>query len=193
MTKMYKYADGSYNFLWAYNNGKVHWDWCYPSSVQVYTKYNTPGIVDFYNAAVSFQAYLFYAEDGYWFDVSCPDWDTNNSLFYKGHAYEILGRMCHLLQDQSVPAHVHNDSHACQNDMNCEYYENNVENYHLWTAEEIFTSGQTFINPYNSWGDPLYYLMYLLNQVTDHYASSRVNGDDNYDNTCPGLYDIISV
>jgi hypothetical protein len=101
--------------------------------------------------------------------------------------------MCHLLQDQAVPAHVHSNSHACKFGMYCDFYEENAPSWHLWTADEIYAVGGRFINPYTSWGDPLYYLMYLMNQATDHYASGRSDGDDNFDTTCPGLSQIVST
>ena len=126
---------------------------------------------------------------GQWNDVNrCPEWN-----YPKYMVYEQLGRMCHLLQDQSVPAHVHCDTHACTSGMYCDYYENNASYYHMWTADEVFMSGGSYIYPYYNWGDPLYYLMYLMNEATDHYADGLTNGDDNYDSNCPGLSQIISA
>jgi hypothetical protein len=105
--------------------------------------------------------------------------------------YEILGRMCHLLGDMSVPAHVHCNSHAGLHGMYSDLYEINAPNFHLWTADEIFAQSKTFIDPITqTWSDPLYYLMYFMNQITDHYASGKTDGNDIYDPNCPGLSDI---
>ncbi|MCF7740565.1 MAG: hypothetical protein K9N00_02105 [Candidatus Marinimicrobia bacterium] len=163
MKKMRKYVNGNYDFIWAYKNGIQSWTFCGPSQLHVRTKFNIAGVIDFYNCNESFQANKYFGEDGNWHNTNCPSWGTSYTSFHKAHAYEVLGRMCHLLQDMSVPAHVHCDAHAGQNGMYEDYYENNVSNFHQWTANEIYSFGQTFINPYNDWNDPIYYLMYLLN------------------------------
>ncbi|MEW6196962.1 MAG: T9SS type A sorting domain-containing protein [Bacteroidota bacterium] len=108
--------------------------------------------------------------------------------FYKNWIYEVLGRMCHLLQDMSVPAHAHVNSHVGKNGMYSDYYENNAKYFHQWTADELFSQNKVLIDPYQqSWGHPLAYLMYFLNQVTDHYASGIDYGDYSYDSSCPDL------
>ena len=118
-----------------------------------------------------------------WLPASCYQ-----TPFYKNWIYEILGRMCHLLQDMSVPAHVHSNSHAGTYGMYSDYYENNAKNFHQWTADELFSQGKVLLNPYQqNWGHPIAYLMYFLNQVTDHYASGIDYGDFWYDSSCPGL------
>ena len=193
MTKMRKYINGYYDFAWAYENEIMSWTWCGVNSLQLVTKFDTPGIVNFYKSIEAFEANSYLAEDAYWYSTDCPSWGPEYILFQKAHAYEILGRMCHLLEDMSVPAHVHNDAHAGNNGMYEDYYEVNVPNLHQWTADEIYSFGGTYINPYNEWDDPVFYLMYFLNQITDHYASGRTDGDDNIDATCPNLEDIIPV
>lgn len=82
--------------------------------------------------------------------------------------WEILGRMCHLLQDQTVPAHAHGDVHWPEGDC-----------YESWTEESIHYSNYTsstagpFINPYDqSYGNPFRYLFYLANQLGDHWPSN---------------------
>lgn len=151
-----------------------------------------PPITNFYKSLESFKAKSFFAEDGHWYSTNCPEWDPSFNAFHKSHAYEILGRMCHLLQDMAVPAHVHANSHAGQNGMYSDQYEINAPFYKIWTADELYNIGQTYIDPYNSWSDPLYYLMYFMNQATDHYASGLTNGNDNFDPSCPGLSPVIS-
>jgi len=188
MQKMHKYANGVYDFVWGYNNEAVDWSWCGLQRLQALTKFHGIGVVDMYKDLAAFQAFSYLdAEDGRWYATDCPGWDQTYVDFHRAHAYEILGRMCHLLQDQSVPAHVHSNAHACTHGMYCDYYEGNAPNYHLWTADEVYNGGRRFIYPFNTWGDPLYYLMYLMNEVTDHYASGKTNGNDNYDLFCPDL------
>ncbi|MBO8152980.1 MAG: T9SS type A sorting domain-containing protein, partial [Candidatus Marinimicrobia bacterium] len=179
LQKMRKYVNGDYDFLWAYKNGIQSWDWCGINSLQLMTKFNVAGVVDFYNAREDFRAISYFGEDGQWHDTDCPNWDTSFTEFHKAHAYEILGRMCHLLQDMSVPCHVHCNSHACKHGMYCDYYENNELNYTHPTAEDIYNDGETFINPYNEIDDPIYFLMYFMNQIADHYADGKTDGDDN--------------
>ncbi|MCD6574982.1 hypothetical protein J7K97_04830, partial [Candidatus Aerophobetes bacterium] len=50
LQKIRKYMDGDYDFLWAYKNGIQSWDWCGINSLQLMTKFNVAGVVDFYNA-----------------------------------------------------------------------------------------------------------------------------------------------
>ena len=159
MQKIRKYQNGLYDFIWAYNNNMMSWSWCDLNSLQLITKFSVPDVVNFYKSSETFQAISYLAEDAKWYSTNCPSWDASYQNFQKAHAYEILGRMCHLLQDMSVPAHVHCDAHAGKNGMYSDYYEINAPNFHMWTADEIYASGKTFINPYNSWSDPLYYLI----------------------------------
>jgi hypothetical protein len=194
MQKMRKYTDGTYDFVWAYRDVVTSWSWCEQERLDALTKFDIAGLMNMYNHQESFQAFSYCdAQDGNWYSTNCPSWDQTFVDFHKAHAYEILGRMCHLLQDQSVPAHAHCDAHACTNGMNCDYYETNVSSYPWCSVDALYDAGQRFMNPYNSWSDPLYYLMYSMNQATDHYASTRVSGDDNYDSNCPGLAQTIST
>jgi len=87
--------------------------------------------------------------------------------------WETLGRMCHLLADMSVPAHTHRDEHGLEPDS----YENWVGgDPHLeWNHQNV----GDFINPYNSDNDPLHYLIYTMQQQTDHFGS---NGPGNIGN-----------
>ena len=165
----------------------------YPPVMVMITDWQVPGIVNLYHGigARILDSYL---------DV-WGEW--HDDLYYtvsiqetrKEWAYNRLGRMCHLLQDMSVPAHVHCTSHAGVNGMYSDYFENHEmgyhNNYHTWTAEEVFTEFGGFIDPYVH-DDPIYFLMYFLNQMTDHYADGKVNGDDIYD-TIPGLQSVIST
>jgi len=187
MQKMRKYVNGDYNYRWMYRNG-TQWQGC--PEIALAHDFRFIPLVDLYKGKGTIRAvkYLDISDD--WNSTSCPVLSASD--FDHGYSYEILGRMAHLLQDMSVPAHVHNNSHACKSDQYCDYYERHELSYHLWTAEEIYTRGGKFINPYQkNVNDPIYFLMYFMNQITDHYASGRTGGDDQYDPTFPYLAEII--
>ena len=93
---------------------------------------------------------------------------------------DILGRMCHLLADMAVPAHVHCDPHPGGDANDSDSYEDWMENEDNWHWN--------FYNTYNEKGglidvssetEPLFYLMYTVNQITDFFASDDVDGDNN--------------
>lgn len=184
MQKMLKYFNGDFQNRCLSKNGNW-WQGC--SYVTTATDFSMQKFIDLYKqyGIIQIQAtqYLGLTQ---WNPTNCPD-----LYVHKKWIFEMLGRMCHLLADMSVPAHVHCNSHAAKSGMYYDVYEKNVQNYHLWTATEIFAQGKTYLNPYQGWDSPLYYLMYYLNQITDHYASGKTNGDDDYDTTCPGLTEII--
>lgn len=190
MQKMYKFYNGDFENRWLYP--VRGWD-CSPTCeyISLGSDMQMSNLINIYRNALSVRAVQHLNVSGHWETPPCIDCPT--ITYPVKYVYEQLGRMCHLLEDMSVPAHVHTNSHACTHGMYCDYYENIAETYHLWTADEIYAAGGTFISPYYSqWGDPLYYLMYLVNQATDHYASGRSDGDNNYDINCPGLAQIIA-
>lgn len=82
--------------------------------------------------------------------------------------WEVLGRMCHLLGDMSVPAHSRRDEHG----LNPDSYENWVGAeggpYLSWTHDSVGHS----INPYSADNDPLHYLMYTMQQQANHFGSN---------------------
>jgi hypothetical protein len=82
--------------------------------------------------------------------------------------WEVLGRMCHLIGDMSVPAHSRRDEHG----LNPDSYENwaGTEGgpYLTWTHSTVGHS----INPYNADNDPLHYLMYTMQQQSNHFGSN---------------------
>jgi len=91
-------------------------------------------------------------------------------------AYEYLGHVSHLLADQSLPAHVHEDMHFPDDDC----YEDwmTLSNAQLSDVEkaDLLSKGPVVI-PDNSAYGPLYYLFYTQNQVGDVFASDDYNGD----------------
>lgn len=84
-----------------------------------------------------------------------------------GAAYEYLGHIAHLLADQSVPAHAHEDVHET------ETYE---KEYMLYTntncmlsAAEVLELQQLGPVEIPEGVNPLYYLFYTVNQIGDYY------------------------
>ena len=91
--------------------------------------------------------------------------------------WEVVGRMCHLLGDMSVPTHSRRDEHGLDPDS----YENWVGAdggpYLSWTRDSVGHS----INPYTADNDPLHYLMYTMQQQANHFGSNgpyEGNGND---------------
>lgn len=95
---------------------------------------------------------------------------TLNSPHHFRIVWEILGRMCHLLQDQTVPAHAHGDAHPPPWWMDCyeSYIKVSYQNYNCTTAVSM-------VDPYiNSYGNPLRYLFYTANQLGDYFPSDDI-------------------
>lgn len=56
-----------------------------------------------------------------------------NQITRKRYAYNLLGRIAHLLGDMSVPAHTHEDPHACDWPLS------DGDSYELWAGKNDFT------------------------------------------------------
>lgn len=85
-------------------------------------------------------------------------------------AWEILGRMCHLLQDMSVPAHANIDPHGDNACLISDYYEGYFGDDFYWNAQNVSSQIGGLINPYQ-FSSPLHALMYVTNQMANHFAS----------------------
>ena len=87
-------------------------------------------------------------------------------------AFEILGRMCHLLQDMSVPAHANLDPHGDDPALIDDYYESYFGYDYYWNAQNVYTQIGGMINPYlYQPSNPLHFLMYTTNQMANHFAT----------------------
>jgi hypothetical protein len=187
--KARSYVDGAYSYREIYST--VRSSVCFSRAVR--SDWHSVPLLAFYHydPAHIYQAYSYLDATGQTNSATC-----SIKTDMPARAYEILGRICHLLQDMAIPEHVHNEEHACQSGMRCSFYENNCQNYHQWTAAEIWGRGLGYINPFFDNGtdaDPIYNLMYLMNQITDHYASTTVKGDDSFNSGFPFLNDIFPV
>jgi parallel beta-helix repeat protein len=93
----------------------------------------------------------------------------------KETAYHFLGHVAHLLQDMSVPAHAHEDTHPDWDDDFFEVWMNT--NYELSPEEEEYLEEAGPVST-QGWGRPLYFLFYTMNQIGDYFPSNDCNGDD---------------
>ncbi len=104
--------------------------------------------------------------------------------------WEILGRMAHLVQDLSVPAHSHNDVHVREwdgGDCYHNYIDDGAYLNFTWLTAKL---NGGFINPYTDLNDPIRYIVYTANQLADHYPSGPDCGEipqqHTGDNDLPG-------
>jgi hypothetical protein len=102
------------------------------------------------------------------------------SQFIDGQAFNILGRMCHLLQDMSVPAHSNIDPHGDNAGLKIDTYEDYFGEDFYWNADNTNSQIGGFINPYQS-PNPVHFLMYTTNQIANHFASNgpQMNPNNN--------------
>ncbi|CUT05440.1 Por secretion system C-terminal sorting domain-containing protein [Candidatus Kryptobacter tengchongensis] len=118
---------------------------------------------------------------GEWEDVGDSITIDPRSRFLKSIVYEILGRMCHLLGDMSVPAHAHRDAHGSDDDgIRMDSYEEWMKSYYtFWDAQKVYEQFGGFLNLYQS-RNPLHFLMYTTQQIADHFGSNGpYEGDGN--------------
>lgn len=111
----------------------------------------------------------------------------------KNKAYEYLGHIVHLIGDMTVPTHAHGDAHV-------DFF-GDSDPYEEWmsnsTADRVIdltpTEEQALKDAENNTGpgllngpleadvppgvDPVYYLLYTTNQLSDFFASRDVDGD----------------
>ena len=93
-----------------------------------------------------------------------------------GIVWEILGRMCHLLADMSVPAHAHRDEHGLNPDSYEEYLGGAGDPFTAWDHRNV----GALIDPSRGANEPLHYLIYILQQLSDHFGSNGpAEGDGN--------------
>lgn len=123
------------------------------------------------------------------YDTISPYGLWDQALLYyrsgnKEQAYSLLGHIAHLIQDMSVPAHVHEDSHATGDE-----YEFNVnmgwESVRERLDQDELNKGLIDYSnkPIPGW-DPslsaIYYLLYTTNQRTDFFGSEGEPGNTSY-------------
>lgn len=167
-------------------------------------KYNS--LVDLYvNGNMHWVGYL--NENGEEFPRD--QWFVASSELRRILVWEILGRVCHLLADMSIPAHVKLDLHSCElgdadnyevdiagagnGTFNCNEQVFFPGPYTNYTAESAFNSGN-FIDPFTfDVNNPIRYLFYFSAQIADHFASQDAAGNNSLgNNPYPGMQDYIN-
>ena len=118
------------------------------------------------------------------FQMALDEYPINQGL-----AYDFLGHVAHLIQDQTVPAHVHEDFHPLTwlpgGDDSFENWMYESGAYRNWGTESAFAHGGLVTFPHDveeqmrqgDWVAGLYYLMYTTNQYADYFASDDADGD----------------
>lgn len=102
----------------------------------------------------------------------------------KRNAYLTLGRVSHLLQDMSVPAHTHNDIHISddwaikmqQPDLGSDSYEVYMGAKGHWN-DYSYRDAKNFDYNINSKLNPLFYLFSSTAEKADDYPSDDVKGE----------------
>ncbi len=88
----------------------------------------------------------------------------------KNVIWEIVGRMCHLIQDMGVPAHTHNAAHPFTEAYELDYL---PASFDWYNATNVGSSINLFTDPNNNTiQNPLRYIMYTANQLGDAFASN---------------------
>jgi hypothetical protein len=169
MTKIKKYADGQW-FIW---NGSGYSDRKFieynAANGYIYRlSYHSSGLVQFYRTG---RIWLESKINTLGQVVNVRDFIIVSDIVRDAIVWEVLGRMAHLTQDMTVPAHTHNDVHVRFYDGG-DCYHNYIDdgayqNYNWQTAN----ANGGFINPYSEGNDPLRYIIYSSNQLADHFPS----------------------
>lgn len=112
---------------------------------------------------------------GYWNSIGqyfTKNIDQQYSVEYRRRiSYDILGRICHLLADMSVPAHAHNDAHSPVSEEGTDNYEQWAKNnYSNYTWVDALSQGGTLFDVSEK-KFPIRYLMYVLNEYADFFPS----------------------
>ncbi|MCZ2268249.1 MAG: T9SS type A sorting domain-containing protein [Ignavibacteriales bacterium] len=84
--------------------------------------------------------------------------------------WEVLGRMCHLLQDMGVPTHANVDPHGDNSGLRIDSFENSFGDIG-WTADMVYNINQEILEPLIC-EDPIHFLMYTTQQQANHFASN---------------------
>ena len=89
--------------------------------------------------------------------------------------WEIVGRMCHHIEDSGVPAHAHNDAHVISDYFESIYIPQHFQEY---TWEDAAAQGGLIDINLKSY--PLRFAIYTTNQIADRFRSDDVCGDVNF-------------
>lgn len=167
-TKLNRYKDGQwYNWSNGYG-GREYINYLHQSGYVFRYSYHTRGLINFFRTRkIWLESFVNTAGQ----ETLVREEITATDNVFNAIIWETLGRMSHLIQDLSVPAHVHNDVHVRGLDGG-DCYHNFIDdgaylNYNMHTAK---TAGGV-IDPYSDPADPIRFLAYTSAQLADHYPS----------------------
>ncbi|MDX9924885.1 MAG: hypothetical protein RBS48_08975, partial [Ignavibacteriaceae bacterium] len=158
--KARKYINGGYELRVPYENGIIE-AYSAPSNLFQFYKDGQIYYKGYYDILGQF--------------ISRNRWNTASLEFRNKVVWELLGRVCHLLGDMSVPAHTHNDPHYPDLDS-YEEWMNQPSIYNQWTYQNAINQGG-LINPTTN-SEPLKYLFYSTSQITSFFPSDDVDGNN---------------
>jgi hypothetical protein len=163
--KATKYIYGGYDIVVPYEGTAI---------VEVYTA--PSNLFEFYRTGTIFYKGCYNALGEF---VSRNYWTQSSMEFRNKIVWEIIGRVCHLLADVSVPAHSHNDQHDEYVGGGADGYETYMEDqghFDQWTYNSAITQGG-LIDVLNK-SNPLKYLFYSTAQVANHFPSDDDPGNN---------------
>jgi len=147
---------------------------CGMSSFRVRLRYNN--LANVYKYDSIWVTHLWYPESS-WVELPAPVLykdlmsycgASNNWIRHQIEIFcwEIVGRMCHLIEDAGVPAHAHNDEHPS------EYYEKQYipsvfQNWNYMSAMNQGGENQGGLVNINNKVNPIRYTLYTTNQIAD--------------------------
>jgi len=167
-TKLNRFQDGQW-FSWTNGyGGREYINYLHQSGYVFRYSYHTRGLINFFRTRkIWLESFVNTAGQ----ETFVREEITATDNVFNAIVWEVLGRMSHLIQDLSVPAHVHNDVHVRGLDGG-DCYHNFIDdgaylNYNMYTAK---TAGGV-IDPYSDPSDPVRFLAYTSSQLADHYPS----------------------
>jgi hypothetical protein len=129
-------------------------------------------------------------------------WDQALLYYRSGNkvqAYSLLGHIAHLIEDMSVPAHVHEDFH------DSDIYEDALNTTWTWAwahvnrtelAKGLIDYSNIQVPGWRNDFSSLYYLLYTTNQRTDFFGSEGDDGNTGFAtgdiNILPGFEGVFS-
>jgi hypothetical protein len=125
--------------------------------------------------------------NGFWYEENPPMplipflvKNSNSYSYAEGDAlakricWEIVGRMCHLIEDSGIPAHAHNDLHLFGDYFETTYIPQVYSGY-SWLNAHL----QGGLVNINNKAYPLRYAIFTTNQIADRFSSDDFDGDGN--------------
>jgi hypothetical protein len=163
-----------------YRNNDIYASWLFTNTIP-------PQVITTYSPRVRLTNFVL--------SGSTPD-PTRTKIEYI--CMEIIGRICHLLGDAGVPAHVHNDAHYPL--AGTDEYESEWMPAHYMEKNHSHAYTQGGILEVYEKRHPLRYLFYITDQIADRFPSHDVGGEmyyfddlwDHYEQIIAPMYEAMS-